>query len=152
MFQLAQALINLHGQVGILAQDGHFLGVFSSNAYDANSLLNSQTYGNRHEETIFNKHSIYGGKNGLYSPYNPNCLNPPILVSESQQLALITRNQRVLTNGLEVIDPDFLLGVLYAIASGQSHRQSDEQLLLELYTQAAMESQRNAAQMYSGRF
>ena len=55
-------------------------------------------------------------------------MNPPILflIDTNQQLALLTRNQYVINNGLDIIDPDFMFGVLYELAC-QQRSNSNEQ-------------------------
>jgi hypothetical protein len=117
MSQLAQAVVALDGQVGLVAQDGNFLGLMSSDMNHPNSIINPNTYGNPHGDTIYNQHSLYGGERGLYSPENPLCSNPPILMNGNEQhLALVTRNYKIVTNGLDIIDPLFMLGILYGIA------------------------------------
>jgi hypothetical protein len=122
MSQLAQALVTLDGQVGLVAQDGNFLGLMSSDMNHPNSIINPNTYGNPYGNTIYNQHSLYGGEHGLYSPDNPLCLNPPILMNANEEhLALVTRNYNIVTNGLNIIDPLFMLGILYGIAYQQSH-------------------------------
>jgi hypothetical protein len=124
MSQLAQALVALDGQVGLVAQDGNFLGLMSSNINHPNSVINPNTYANCYGQTIHNQYSPYGGQYGSYSPYNSYCLNPPILflIENNQQLALLTRNQYVINNGLDIIDPDFMFGVLYELAGQHSSR------------------------------
>ncbi len=122
MSQLAQALVALDGQVGLVAQDGNFLGLMSSDINHPNSIINPNTYGNPHGNTIYNQCSLYGGEGGLYSPDNPLCLNPPILMDANEQhLALVTRNYNIVTNGLNIIDPLFMLGILYGLAYQQSN-------------------------------
>jgi hypothetical protein len=127
MSQLAQALVALDGQVGLVAQDGNFLGLMSSDTNHPNSIINPNTYGNPYEDTICNQNSQYGGQHGLQSPYNSFCLNPPIMIDvNDKQLALVTRNHNLITNGLDIIDLDFMLGLLYGIA-GQQISNSNEQ-------------------------
>jgi hypothetical protein len=127
MSQLAQALVALDGQVGLVAQDGNFLGLMSSDTNHPNSIINPNTYGNPYEDTIYNQNSQYGGQHGLQSPYNFFCLNPPIMIDVNDKyLTLVTRNNNLITNGLDIIDIDFMLGLLYGIA-GQQRSNSNEQ-------------------------
>jgi hypothetical protein len=117
MSQLAQELIALDGQIGLVAQDGKFLGLIFSDTNSPNSIINSNTYGNHFGETIHNKFSQYGSIFGAYSPYNLFSSSPPILINADEQcLAIVTRNSCVCTNGLPVIDIDFILEVLYQLS------------------------------------
>ncbi|MCY7334679.1 MAG: hypothetical protein LH613_00440 [Chamaesiphon sp.] len=118
MFQIAKSLIALDGQLGLVAQDGTFLGSMYSDINHPNSVINPNTYGNSYSNTIHNQYSQYGGQYGAYSPYNSFGLKPPILIlaDNNQQLALVTRNHNIITNGLDIIDPDFMFGILYGLA------------------------------------
>jgi hypothetical protein len=141
MSQLAQALIALDGQIGLVAQDGSFLGLIYSDPNHPNSIINPNTYANRFGETIHNQFSEYGGQYGLYSPYNSFCLNPPILFDINEQcLAVVTRNKYVNTNGLDIIDIDFILEILYQLS--ERHRPNLSHQLSDAYAEAA----RNQAQ------
>jgi hypothetical protein len=125
--QFAQDLITLDGQLGLVAQDGIFLGLISSDSNHPNSIINPNTYGNPYENTIYNQNSQYGGQHGLQSPYNSSCLNPPILIDiNDKHLALATRNYNLITNGLGIIDIYFMLGILYGLTC-QQRSDSNEQ-------------------------
>lgn len=93
--------------------DGQFLGLLSSDRHDTNSISNLHgIYGSLHgTHSIRNPHSLYGGVHGGHSPYNPSCGNPPVVSYQNQIVLVITRNTHIQTNGLPIIDPDFLLGV-----------------------------------------
>jgi hypothetical protein len=141
MSQLAQQLIALDGQIGLVAQDGTFLGLISSDTNHPNSIINPNTYGNRYGQTIHNQYSQYGGQYGLYSPYNSFCSHPPILINANEQfLAIITRNNYVNTNSLDIIDIDFILEILYQLSD--RHRPNLSHHLSDAYAEAA----RNQAQ------
>ena len=125
--QLAQGLKALDGQVGLVAQDGFFLGWMSSDTNDPNSIINLNTYGNSYENTIHNKNSQYGGQNGLQSPYNSSCLNPPIMIDINDNCVfIVTRNHSLATADLGIIDIDFMLGLLWGLAC-QQRSNSNEQ-------------------------
>jgi hypothetical protein len=125
--QLAQDLITLDGQLGLVAQDGNFLGLISSDTNHPNSIINPNTYGNPYENTIYNQNTQYGGQHGLQSPCNSSCLNPPMLIDiNDKQLALVTRNYNLIANGLDIIDIDFMLGILCGLAY-QQRSNSNEQ-------------------------
>ncbi|BAY97918.1 hypothetical protein NIES37_18660 [Tolypothrix tenuis PCC 7101] len=110
---IIEFLISINGVGQIWAGDGQFLGVLSTAQYDSNSIANSfGIYGGQFGMySIFNSFGIYGGQFGMYSPYNPHCLNPPIIIYQGQPVLMVTRNTYAQTNGLPVIDPDFLANV-----------------------------------------
>jgi hypothetical protein len=93
--------------------DGQFLGLLSSDQHDTNSISNLYgIYGSLHDTcSIRNPHGLYGGIHGGHSPYNPYCGKPPVVSYQNQIVLVITRNTNIQTNGLPIIDPDFLLGV-----------------------------------------
>ena len=125
--QLAQGLKALDGQVGLVAQDGFFLGWMSSDTNDPNSIINLNTYGNPQKNTIYNKNSQYGGQHGLQSPYNSSCLTPPIMIDiNDEYLALVTRNYSLVANDSDVMDIDFMLGLLYGLASQQRSNHNEQ--------------------------
>ena len=127
MSQIAQVLKALDGQVVLLAQDGFFLGLMSSDMNHPNSIINPNTYGNRHGNTIYNQNSQYGGQHGLQSPYSSYCLNPPILMNiNDEPLALVTRNYSLVTNDSDAMDIDFMLGLLYGLASQQRYDHNEQ--------------------------
>ena len=131
MSQLAQAIISLDGRIGLVAQDGNFLGLMSSDINHPNSVINPNTYANCYSQTIHNQYSQYGGQYGSYSPYNSYCSNPPVLflIDTNQQLALLTQNQYIITSGLDIVDPDFMFGVLYELTRQQKFRRFDRSYL-----------------------
>jgi hypothetical protein len=139
MFQLAQDLITLDGQLGLVAQDGIFLGLMSSDMNHPNSIINPNTYGNPYDgNTIYNQNYQYGGQHGLQSPCNPSCLNPPILMDiDDKHLALVTRNYDLIANGLDIIDIDFMLGILYGLACQQ--RSNSNEQFANIYSLRAQE-------------
>ncbi len=108
-------LVTVNGAAQLWAEHGHFLGQLSSDQYDSQSILNPRTYGSSYSySSIQNPDSPYGGTCGMYSPYNPNCINPPVIVYEQRSVLLVTRNIDLQTNSLPIVDPDLMLGV-YAL-------------------------------------
>ncbi len=106
-------LASINGAGCLFAGNNQFLGVLSTDQYNQNSISNPHgQYGSPHGlYSIRNLHGLYGGQHGLYSPYNPYCTNPPVIGYQGQAVVMITRNNYAFTNGLPVIDPDFLLSV-----------------------------------------
>jgi hypothetical protein len=110
-------LVTINGVAQLWAEHGHFLGRLSSDQYDSQSILNPHTYGSSYSySSIQNPDSPYGGTRGRYSPYNPNCINPPVIVYKERSVLLVTRNISLQTNNLPIVDPDLMLGV-YALRS-----------------------------------
>jgi hypothetical protein len=107
-----QDLISLDGKLELYAQDGHFLGLLSSDLNDPNSIINQKTYGNRHNiNSIHYQHGIYGGQYGQHSPYNYCCLYPPTLILQQQCVGLVSKNKHILDRNLTIIDPDVMLAI-----------------------------------------
>ncbi|HEY9832977.1 MAG TPA: surface-adhesin E family protein [Stenomitos sp.] len=116
MTTILEFLIAANGDAQLCASDGQFLGKLSSQ-HDENSIINPNSpYGNPLSvNCIKNSVSPYGGASGQYSPYNLTCLNPPIILHQSQPIMAVTRNCYAQTNGLSIVDPDFLLGLLFGM-------------------------------------
>jgi hypothetical protein len=107
-----QDLISLDRQLELYAQNGHFLGLLSSDRRDPNSIINITTYGNKHNiNSIHYEHGIYGGQYGQYSPYNRCCLYPPTIVLQQQYLGLVSKNKHILDRDLTIIDPDIMIAI-----------------------------------------
>lgn len=112
-------LTAINGMAELWSADRVFLGLLSSNQYDPNSINNLYgIYGSFSGiQSIRNSVGMYGGTSGIYSPYNISCLNPPFVLYQGQAVLVVTRNAYFQTNGLPVVDPDFLLGVYAQLAS-----------------------------------
>jgi hypothetical protein len=124
-----QDLIALDGKLELYAQDGHFLGLLSSNRHDPNSIINLRTYGNAHNiNSIYYEHGIYGGQYGQHSPYNRCCLYPPTIVFQQQFVGIVSKNKYILDRGLTIIDPDLVLSI-YTNLSSQVILQNTPQLV-----------------------
>lgn len=120
----------IDGQAQLWANNGQFLGLLSSNQYDPNSICNPNgIYGSSCSATsIRAEYSMYGGEYGMHSPYNPYCLNPPVIFYRNQRVLVVTRNTYAITNGIQVIDPD----LLFAAYSSNTHAAPNP---LNVYTQ-----------------
>ena len=66
----------------LLAQDGQFLGMLSSNKYQSDSVMNEYgSYGSKYSSTsIFNQYGQYGSRYASYSPFNPYTSTPPQII------------------------------------------------------------------------
>jgi hypothetical protein len=100
-----------HGQ--LWSPTGQFLGRLSSDPHNKHSIINPQgVYGSPFsEESIHNPRGFYGGEGGIYSPFNPNCINPPVILYQSQPRLILTSNLNVFTNGLKAVDPYLMLAI-----------------------------------------
>ena len=108
-----ESLKNLDGVAELWSASGQFLGRLESNRYSFYSIINPRGfYGSSSSGTsIHNGSSQYGGFKGIYSPFNPNCANPPFIACSGKPIIVVTRNPQILTFGLNSITPDFLLAV-----------------------------------------
>jgi hypothetical protein len=80
----------------IAAEDGHFLGVITTNSYDSKSILNE--YGD------------YGGEYAEYSPFNEYTSTSPKIYTKDHKWAYLTVNRTLKPR----IDPHWLIGILKA--------------------------------------
>lgn len=78
----------------LLAQDGQFLGILSSNRYQTDSVMNEYgSYGSKYSSTsIFNQYGLYGGRYASYSPFNPYTNTPPKIILRGCEVAFLTTN------------------------------------------------------------
>nr|WP_302693400.1 hypothetical protein [uncultured Prevotella sp.] len=78
----------------LLAQDGQFLGMLSSNKYQSDSVMNEYgSYGSKYSSTsIFNQYGQYGSRYASYSPFNPYTSTPPQIILRGQWVGLLTTN------------------------------------------------------------
>lgn len=78
----------------LIAQDGQFLGILSSNKYQSDSVMNQYgSYGSKYSSTsIFNRYGQYGSRYASYSPFNPYTSTPPQVILRGQWVGLLTTN------------------------------------------------------------
>ncbi len=107
---IIEFLRSINGLAQLWAANGQFLGLLSSNQYDPNSICNPNgMYGSSWSATsIRTEYSMYGAEYGVYSAYNPYCVQPPAIVFQNQIVLVVTRNQYAVTNGVQSVDPDLL--------------------------------------------
>lgn len=86
----------------LLAQDGQFLGMLSSNKYQSDSVMNEYgSYGSKYSSTsIFNQYGQYGSRYASYSPFNPYISTPPQIILRGQLVGFLSSND-FLQNRLE---------------------------------------------------
>ena len=96
----------------IVAANGQFLGVITTNSYDPKSILNEYgDYGSEYSEhSIFNEYGEYGGEYGEYSPFNEFTYTPPKIYTKDHKWAYLTVNRALRPR----IDPHWLIGILEA--------------------------------------
>lgn len=101
----------IDGSSYLVAYDGQYLGIISSNAYLSDSIMNPYgSYGSQYAtNSIFNPYGTYGSVYNSYSATNPYTTTPPVIVLSTiygdVAIAYLTKNQ-YLTNA---IDPDLLV-------------------------------------------
>ena len=96
----------------LLAQDGQFLGLLSSNKYQIDSIMNEYgVYGSKYSATsIFNQHSRYGSPHASYSAINPNTSTPPLIILKGQLIGVLTMNEHL----QNCLNPNLLLDFIRA--------------------------------------
>jgi hypothetical protein len=96
----------------IVAQDGPFLGVISTNSLDAKSITNDLgLYGSNLSVTsIFNDLCEYGGDINMYSPFCDYTSTPPKMYTRNGRWAYLTVNSALRPR----IDPHWLIGILHS--------------------------------------
>jgi hypothetical protein len=119
---LVEVFQAIDGQGQLWSPSGQFLGLLSSNSNDPNSILNTQgSYGSPFSlKSIHNPQGVYGGSAGMYSPFNLNCLNPPIILYQRQPILVVTSNLNVFTNGLKSVDPYLMLTIYEELGNTSS--------------------------------
>lgn len=99
----------LDGQAFVVAEDGTFLGIISSDRYDQRSICNA--YGDHGSpyatNSVRNEYGNYGSPYAANSAYNEYTNTPPMIVMNRQVVGHLTKNE-YLTGA---IDPDVLLGL-----------------------------------------
>ncbi|YAG15129.1 hypothetical protein NSTC745_04490 [Nostoc sp. DSM 114161] len=113
IIQAIKCYIALDGKMVIVAADGTYLGILSSDVSHPESICNPESsYGSIYSFTSTqNPHSLYGGTHGIYSPYNPHCLQPPQLIANNQNVGVLSTNSH-LVGQQERHDLNIILGIL----------------------------------------
>lgn len=77
-----------------MAPDGTFLGNLDPSQVAPLSVFNPVgLHGSAVGlQSVRNQFGMFGGEYGLYSPVNPHCINPPILLIDGIPIAYITSN------------------------------------------------------------
>ena len=90
------------GESFLVAADGQFLGLLSSNQYCSEGVMNQYgLYGSKYSSTsIFNKYSSYGSEYNQLSPFNPYSQTPPKIFLRGQYVGFLSVN-RFLSNRLD---------------------------------------------------
>ena len=103
----------------IVAANGHFLGVVTTNSYNPKSILNEfGDYGNEYsDDSIFNEYGDYGGEYSEYSPFNEFTSTPPKIYTNDRKWAYLTVNEALSPR----IDPHWLIGALFTCTGLRIH-------------------------------
>jgi hypothetical protein len=94
----------------IIANDGQYLGVISTDRFASDSIMNEfGTYGSRFSAySIMNRFGAYGSGFSPLSPFNDFAATPPVVVSGSGPVAYLTTNRLLVPR----VDPHALIGFL----------------------------------------
>ena len=137
VFQAVQNVIDtaINENWAIIARDNKFLGLISFNMENPYSLLNPDTFGNsNHPDSIFNPNGLYGGENGIYSPFNPNSTQPPILVlisgNSTIPFSTLTVN-RNLSDNLPIWETKSLIYPLLAYKMGYFQGKKENDVVIQ---------------------
>lgn len=95
----------------LVAADGQFLGILSSNKYMTESVMNEfGTYGSKYSTTsIFNPYSRYGNQYDHLCPFNPYSQTPPRLFLRGILFGYLSSNQNIPNR----LDPHKLIDFIY---------------------------------------
>ncbi len=97
---------SLDGRATLLAADGTYLGIISSNQYQHESVCNSYgPHGSPYrQKSVRNEYGIYGSEYFSGSIYNPYTSSPPRIYLNGKKIGYLTKNSFL--SG--AIDPDIL--------------------------------------------
>ncbi|ABA24701.1 hypothetical protein Ava_D0036 [Trichormus variabilis ATCC 29413] len=132
IIQGIRAYIALDGQMVIVAADGTYLGIITADVSHPESICNPQgNYGSIYSTTSTqNPNSLYGGAHGIYSPYNPHCVQPPQLIVNNQNAGVISINPHLPQR--ERHDLNMILGILLG---ARYSAKSMAEVVLDSYSQ-----------------
>lgn len=84
----------LDGEAILIAHDGTYLGLISSNQYDSQSIINPYgSYGSKYaSKSIMNQYGSYGGEYASKSPFNKYTSTPPRIYLDNQFIGYLTVN------------------------------------------------------------
>lgn len=99
------------GESFLVAADGQFLGILSSNKFQTESVMNEYgSYGSRYSSTsIFNKYGTYGSEYNTLSPFNRYSKTPPHIYVRGALVGYLSVNQFVNNR----LDPHGLFDFIY---------------------------------------
>lgn len=102
----AITLRTIDGRATLLAQDGTYLGMVSSDRYASESICNTYgSYGSPYaSKSVRNKYGTYGGEYASQGAYNPYALNPPRIIYQGNAIGYLTKN----SYKTGAVDPDVL--------------------------------------------
>lgn len=85
------------GESFLVAADGQFLGILSSNKFQSESVMNEYgTYGSKYSSTsIFNKYCNYGSQYSQLSPFNQYTSTPPRIFLRGALVGYLSVNRFV---------------------------------------------------------
>lgn len=95
----------------LVAADGQFLGILSSNKYLTESIMNEYgSYGSKYSSTsIFNQYSRYGNQYDQLSPFNQYSQTPPRIFLRGNIVGYLSANR----NLPNYLDPHKIFDFIY---------------------------------------
>lgn len=102
----AWTLRSINGYATLIADDGTYLGVISSNRYQNESVCNEYgPHGSPYrQDSVRNEYSAYGSPYRSGSAYNPYTSNPPRIYLNGRAIGYLTKNDFL----AGAVDPDVL--------------------------------------------
>lgn len=110
LLSLSDILAQLDGVAVLIANDGTYLGLISSNQFNSQSIANEfGTYGSKFSsKSIFNEFGRYGGSFSSQSPFNKFTSTPPRIFIGNTFIGYLTVNSFLSSS----INPYSLIGYL----------------------------------------
>ena len=99
-------LRSINGYATLIADDGTYLGVISSNRYQNESVCNEYgPHGSPYrQDSVRNEYGAYGSPYRSGSAYNPYTSNPPRIYLDGRAIGYLTKNDLLAS----AVDPDVL--------------------------------------------
>ena len=104
-----RTLSEIDGKATLLADDGTYLGILSSNAFASDSVCNEfGTFGSAFSgKSVRNEFGKYGSEFSSLSAYNPFTSKPPAIIYDRRVIGYLTKNE--FKSG--AVDPDLMFAV-----------------------------------------
>ena len=99
-------LQSIDGSATLIADDGTYLGLVSSNRFESDSICNRfGDHGSRFaSDSVRNRFSTYGSSFGFQSAYSSYATSPPVIYVNARAIGYLTKNDSL----AGAVDPDVL--------------------------------------------